>query len=68
MLQVLGNQRIEQNDELIPAGAELILALESSPAHSNRGIYWCLSLSHLRYDPLYFATSVEDCIDMCELG
>lgn len=49
LLKAFGQQTIEQNDSLIPRGVHVLVALESSPWQSPQGIYWCLSLSHLRF-------------------
>lgn len=47
-LQILGKASVKQNDCLVPDVADIILNMESSPAHVSRGVYWCLSLSKLR--------------------
>ncbi|OAP60059.1 hypothetical protein AYL99_05061 [Fonsecaea erecta] len=56
------NHEIRQGDELIPLGGLLTIGLKrTAPGTAHDGVYWSLSLAHLRYygEPVHSSKSIS---------
>lgn len=62
-LIVLGSipRLARQNDPLIAPGGSVTLGLQENELETSRGVYWSLSLAHVRYygDPVTFERSLD---------
>ncbi|KAF2136900.1 uncharacterized protein K452DRAFT_236786 [Aplosporella prunicola CBS 121167] len=48
-LNLHGNLKVEQHDNLVPKGVFITVGLETSPAQHVGGVIWSLPLAHYRY-------------------
>ncbi|KAE8338262.1 hypothetical protein BDV24DRAFT_166466 [Aspergillus arachidicola] len=58
----VSNKTVEQKDPLMSGAGRLIVGLEDADPYHSTGIFWLLSLSHLRYygDPVLCRRSVAE--------